>query len=450
MREFDLLIIGTGPAAGDAAKKCAAAGWEVGIAESREFGGTCALRGCNPKKVFVHAAAVVDAARRSDGKLCDAGDIKINWSNLVAFKNSFVEGIPKDSRKAYEEKGIETFLGSPEFISATQLRIGDETIQPKHVLIATGAKPRPLEIDGEELITLSDEFMNLSNLPKNVVFIGGGYISFEFAHVAARADSEVTILERSNQPLGHFESNLVDSLIVKSREIGINVVTEAAVEKVEEANGCYCVTYSKDGNSQTVQADLVVHGAGRVPNLSELNLEAGNVDFDANQGVAVDRFLRSKSNPMVYAAGDCAATGVAPLTPTASAEGYTVTKNLLNDKPIEVDYNPIPAVVFTIPPLASVGLTEGQAHATGKSFRVEAKDASDWGTVSKVCETTAAYKLIIEKETDRILGAHVLSPGADDLINLFAVVMKLNGKASDLKSTLLAFPTSTYNVRQMV
>lgn len=450
MKEFDLLVLGSGPTGSRVATKCAEAGWNVALVESRQFGGTCALRGCNPKKVFVHAAEVVDAARRSDGKLCDAGGVKINWPDLQRFKKSFTDGIPQNSRSRFESKGITTFLGSPKFISPTEVLIGDEKVTSANILVATGARPRPLNIDGEDLVTTSDAFMNLETLPKRVVFIGGGYISFEFAHVAVRARASVTILERGQRPLKTFEINCVDMLAEKSRELGMTIETNSAVQRIEKSNDGLEVTFDNNGKTATIETDLVVHGAGRTPNLDGLDLEKGEVDFDEQKGVIVDSCLRSKSNPAVIAAGDCAASGSPALTPVANAEGYAVVNNLLKEKQAEPSYGPVPAVVFTIPAMASVGLTESAANDLGKDFKVIDADISKWGSVRKVCESTAGYKVLIDKQSEQILGAHVIGPGAADIINLFALAIKLNAKLADLQSTLFAFPTFTYNVRQMV
>ncbi len=451
MKKIDLLVIGAGPAGGRVATKCAQAGWNVAIAEAREFGGTCALRGCNPKKVLVHAAEVVDAARRSDGKLCDAGDIKIKWNELIQFKNSFVKGIPENSRQKFEDKGIKTYLGSPRFISESQLMIGDETIEPTHVLIATGAKPRPLDIPGEEYVTTSDAFMNLDELPKRIVFIGGGYISFEFAHVAVRAGSDVSILERADRPLKGFEESIVDQLVSKSENLGMQLRFNSKVFSVQKNEGdTYVVSFEQDGESVSIEADLVVHGAGRVPNLDGLDLEKGNVAFDKERGIRVTKTLRSKTNSIVMAAGDCADTGVASLTPTANAEGYTAVQNLLSEDDSEVSYGPVPAVAFTIPAIASVGLTESQANEQNKLFRVNEADASGWGSVKKVCESTAYYKVLVDEESDQIIGAHLIGPTAAETINLFAMAIKTRLTSTDLQSLTLAFPTSGYNIREMV
>ena len=451
MKKFDLLVIGTGPAGGTVAAKCSKAGWDVAIVESREFGGTCALRGCNPKKVLVHAAEVVDAAKRSDGKLCDAGDIKIDWPKLMEFKQTFVEDIPKNSREKFDKMGIKTYLGSPRFISETQLQIGEEIVEPKHVVIATGSTPRSLEIDGEEHLITSDEFLNLQELPKRVVFIGGGYISFEFAHVAVRAGADVTVLQRGERPLTGFDEDAVAQLVKKSNELGMKVKTNATVSSIKkDEDGTMTISAEMDGKTETFEADLVVHGAGRVPNLEGLDLSKGGVEFDADKGVIVDDYLRSKSNPRVMAAGDCSATDIAALTPTANAEGDAVVQTLLSGADTDVFYGPVPAVAFTIPAIASVGLTEAQAKEENRKFKVSQNDIGDSGTVRKVCETVAYYKILIDEVSGEIIGAHLIGPGAAEVINVFAVAMRGKLLADDLRTFGFAFPTFGYSIRHMV
>jgi glutathione reductase (NADPH) len=451
MKYFDLLVIGTGPAGSRVAIKCAQAGWKVAIAESREFGGTCALRGCNPKKVFVHAAEVVDAATRSNGKLCEVSDIRIDWKKLLDFKNSFVEDIPTNSRQRYEENGIETYLGSPTFVSRTQLKIGDETIEAKNIVIATGAKPRSLDFVGAEHLVTSDAFMNLESLPERIVFVGGGYISFEFAHVAARAGAEIVIIQRGERPLTGFDADAVAQLVKKSEQLGMAIHTSSNVTSVEEIeSGSYRVSIESNGQLQTIDCGMVVHGAGRVPNISELDLSAGQVDFEPNAGIVVDDCLRSKTNSAVMAAGDCAATGAVSLTPTANAESVAVVKTLLSGNDTQPAYGPVPAAAFTIPAIASVGLTEEQAKEKNLNVRVNQKDISGWGSVRKVCESVAWYKTLVEEPSGKIVGAHLIGPGAAEVINLFAIAMKCDLTADEIQALSLTFPTFGYNLRQMV
>ncbi len=451
MKTFDLNVVGSGPSGGRVAMTCAEAGWDVAIVESRMFGGNCALRGCNPKKVFVHAAEVVDAARRGHGKLCDLDGININWRKLVSWKNTFTQPVPESAQKKFKNAGITTFEAEPKFVSHDVLKIGNDEYHAKNILIATGGTPAALQFAGSEHLTLSDQFMEQESIPKRVVFVGGGYISMEFAFVARHADCDVTVLQRPAQILEGFESFTVDKLIEKAVDVGISIRCSADVTEIKQSNdGAFEVCYTRDGESQTALADLVVHGAGRVPNLTGLDLKTGNVDFDPKKGVAVSDCLRSVSNPIVFAAGDCAATDKARLTPTANQQGFAIAETMIEGRDKQPDYGPIPKVAFTIPPIASVGLTEKAVNEAGESFRVESGDMSEWGSVRKICETHAAFKLIICSATDQILGAHLFGPAASKTINLFAVAMRAKMTASDLKSTLLAFPTFTSNVRQMV
>ena len=452
MKKFDLIVLGAGPSGGTVAKACAEAGKKVALIESREFGGTCALRGCNPKKVFVHAAEVVDAATRSDGKLCEAGSIKIDWSQLVKFKETFVEDIPKNSRKKFDDAGIATYLGSPKFVAENQLEINDETIEAEQFLVAVGGRPSPLDVPGEEHITLSDQFMNLKELPPRVVFIGGGYISMEFAHVARRAGSDVTILQRGDRILKKFDATIIEYVEDHAKSIGIDLIKSADLKAItKDSSGALNVEFEQDGKAKTLDCDLVVHGAGRTPNFDGLDLAAANIAFDEKKGVEVDDALRSVSNPRVYAAGDCAASGKPRLTPTAELEGDAIVDSILNASEGKTpDYGPIAMTVFTVPPIAMVGLTEEAAKEQSLDVRVESEDRSDSGDLRKVCQSHGAYKVLIDNDSDQIVGAHLFGPAASETINAFTIAIAAGMTAKQLKSTLLAFPTFSYRARSMV
>ena len=451
MKKFDLVVLGSGPSGGTVAKACAEAGKKVALIESREFGGTCALRGCNPKKVFVHAAEVVDAAQRSDGKLCDAGSINIDWSQLVQFKETFVQGIPKNSREKFDNADIATYLGSPKFVAENQLEINDEVLEADLFMLAVGGHPRPLEIPGEEYITLSDQFMNLEELPPRIAFIGGGFISMEFAHVARRAGREVTILQRSDRILSRFDATIVEYVEDHTRSIGIDLIKSADVKSISKDSGGLQIEFEQDGKTRTLECDLVVHGAGRTPNLDGLQLAAANIAFDENKGIEVDESLRSVSNNRVFAAGDCAASGQPQLTPTAELQGDAIVESILNgSQSTAPDYGPTAMTVFTVPPVAMVGLTEEAAKEQSLNVRVESADRSDSGDLRKVCQSHGAYKILIDKDTDQIVGAHLFGPAASETINVFAVAIAAGMPAQKLRSTLLAFPTFSYRTRSMV
>jgi glutathione reductase (NADPH) len=307
------------------------------------------------------------------------------------------------------------------------------------VLIAAGSMPQPLEFPGAEHVATSDQFLELDALPPRVVFIGGGFISFEFAHVAARAGAQATIVHRGSRPLEAFDPDLVDQLVKRSRELGIGVELSADVRAVERSAGGFVVSAGGAGQERRFDADLVVHGAGRVPEIHDLDLAVANVKAE-KRGVVVNEYLQSVSNPAVYAAGDAAASGP-PLTPVAAHHADVVGTNLLAGNKKKVNYDGLASAVFTVPPLASAGLTEAAARAQGLRFRAHREDTSGWLSTRRVGETTSGSKVLIEEEGGRILGAHLLGPHADEVINVFALAIRLGARADDLKHVLYAYPT---------
>jgi len=448
---FDLIVVGTGPAAGTVARKANKAGKTVALIEAREFGGTCALRGCNPKKVYTNAGSLVDQAHRATGKLARFDQPRIVWEELLAFKREFTRPVAEKSEESFAKYGIATYHGAASFVDAQAMEVDGKRLEGERIFIASGARPRILGFPGAEHVVLSDEFLELEELPPRIAFIGGGYISMEFAHVAARAGAEVVVVQRGSRILKPFDPDLVEQLTEWSRENGVDIRTQAEVTAIEKTgDAAIKVCFQKEGSDQHFKTDLVVHGAGREPNLESLNLKEGNVAFD-NEGVQVDEFLRSTTNSAVYAAGDCAATGVPNLTPTANEEARAVAKNLFEAHPkTKPDYGAIAQVAFTSPCLAAVGMSETAANDAGHDVDVRHEVTSTWGSVRKTAVELAGYKILVDKKTDLILGAHLLGPAAEEVINLFALAIKFNLTATDLKSTLFAYPTFGADVRQMV
>jgi len=447
--KFDLVAIGTGSAASAVASRCRQAGWKVAIVDSRPFGGTCALRGCDPKKVLVGAAEVTDWARRMSGNGIHAEQFRIDWRQLMDFKRTFTEPVPRHREEGFLKAGIEPFHGRAHFIGPNSVQVGESVLEARYILIATGQRPADLGISGSEHLTTSDQFLELDDLPRRIVFIGGGYIAFEFAHVAVRAGSQVTILHRGARPLPLFDPDLVDLLVQKSRDLGIDVQLSTEARTIDTASGHLAVHASCGQGTREFEADMVVHAAGRVPEIDNLNLEIAGVEWD-RKGVKVNEFLQSVSNPSVYAAGDAADTGGPPLTPVAGYEGIIVAANLLNGNHRKPDYTGIPTVVFSTPPLASVGSSEEAARKQGLRFKKKHEATSNWYSSRRVGETCSGYKVLVEENTDRILGAHLLGGEAGEVINLFALAIRSGMSATDLKHTLFAYPTHGSDVAYML
>ena len=448
-RKFDAVAIGTGAGASAVAYECRAAGWQVAVVDSRPFGGTCALRGCDPKKVLVGAAEVIDWARRMKGNGIRTQQLQIDWSELMRFKRTFTQPVPPKREEAFVNAGIATFHGPARFVGPSTVQVGKEVLEGRYVVIAAGQKPADLKIPGAEQLTTSEQFLELDELPRRVLFIGGGYIGFEFAHVAARAGSQVTIAHRGARPLPRFDPDLVDEIVARSRELGLDIRLGTQVEGIENSSGEFTVLASTSGRKQTFKTDLVVHSAGRVPEIDDLNLSAAGVEWDG-RGVRVNEFLQSVSNPAVYAAGDAAATGGPPLTPVANYDGTIVAANLVKGNHQRPNYLGIPTVVFTIPPLASVGLSEREAGEQGLKYRVKKEMTSTWYSSRRVAEKYSGYKVLVEEGTDRILGAHLLGDQAGEVVNVFAVAIRSGMRADDLKHMVFTYPTHGSDVPHML
>src|SRR3989475_575456 len=280
----------------------------------------------------------------------------------------------------------------------------------RRALGAAGAIPAPRKFPGAERLTTSEQFLTLDRLPAALAFVGGGYISFEFAHVAARAGARVTILHRGARPLEGFDPDLVDLLVKRSRELGITVELGVDVLGVDSARDRLVVRGIQGGQERRFETDLVVHGAGRVPEIDDLDLAAAGLKRE-RRGVIVNEFLQSVSNPAVYAGGDAAADGP-PLSPKATHDAEVLTTNLLEGNRRTPNYDGIASAVFTLPPLAATGLTEDAARARNLKFRTNWQDTSGWFNTRRGGETTSGAKVVIAEDTGRILRARLLGPHA--------------------------------------
>lgn len=448
--QFDLVVIGTGTAAGVVAHKCRRAGWNVAVVDSRPFGGTCALRGCDPKKVLVGAAEAVDQVNRLHGKGVREDALRIEWPELMRFKRDMIEAVPGQREDSLTRAGIVSFHGRARFEGPNAITVGEDVLEGRHVLIAVGAKPADLDLEGREHLVTSEQFLELDVLPPRVLFVGGGYISFEFGHIAARAGAKVTIVHHGQRPLNGFDPDLVDLLVARSTALGIDVRLGARVTRIHKAGTVFTVHAESEGTTLQLEAEMVVHGAGRVPEIDDLHLDAAGVTWDRH-GVTVNDYLQSVSNPAVYAAGDAAASGAPRLTPVAGYDGRIVAANLLEETSrLTPDYAVVPSVAFTVPPLASVGLLESVARERGLAFDVHRGDTASWYSSRRVGETHSGFMVLVEKSSGRILGAHVLGPHADDVINLFAMAMRTGATAASLKETLFAYPTAGSDIPYMV
>ncbi len=447
-KTYDLVAIGTGTAAAVAASRCRAAGWRVAVIDHLPFGGTCALRGCDPKKVLVGVTEAVDYAKRLQGKGVVVDQLAISWAALIAHKRTFTEPVPEMMERSLKEQGIDPYHGRARFTGRHSVSVGDEGLEARYILIATGAVPAHLGIEGEEHLITSTEFLELESLPERIVLVGGGYIAAEFSHIAVRAGARVTVLQRGPRMLPAFDATLVGWLTEKSREIGVKVELNAAVRSVRKSSGGLTVQAFREGNPVTIEADLVIHAAGRVPELDPLDLGKAGVETEKGR-LKLNDYLQSVSNPAVYAAGDAASTGP-PLTPVAAHDAKVAAANMIRGNSEKPNYLGVPSTAFTIPPIATVGLSEQQAQEQKLKFRVNVQKASDWYTARRVVEPTYGYKVLIEEHTDRILGASLVGPHADEVINLFGFAIRNGLRAAALRDAIFAYPTGASDIGYML
>src|SRR6266851_2454177 len=259
----DVIVLGTGSAAQSVAYPCREAGWSVAVVDYHPFGGTCQLRGCDPKKVLVGVSELADWSHRMQGKGVSAPGLSIAWPDLIRFKRTFTDPVPENQEQSFEQAGIATRHGRAHFVDRTSVLVGEDTLVGRHVVIATGARHAPLGIPGEKHLTTSTQFLELAELPRRITFVGGGYIAFEFAHIAARAGARVQVLHRGSRPLEKFDPDLVATLLQSTEELGVAVRLQTQVMAIERQAARLLVHAGAAGQEQTFEADLVVHAAGR-------------------------------------------------------------------------------------------------------------------------------------------------------------------------------------------
>lgn len=440
MKSFDLIVIGAGTAATSAANKCASAGWSVAIIDELPYGGTCALRGCDPKKMLRRGAELVDAVHLMRGKGVEVDSIRINWSELMAFKRTFTDAMPDRVEGNLRKNGVQTFHGTARFINTNSIDVDGAVLEGRFVLIATGARPRKLDFPGAEHLIDSTQFLELEALPKRILFVGGGFISFEFAHIAARAGSTVHIVDHGVRPLKAFDPDLVGKLVQRSENIGIEFHPQSDLRAIEQVNDSFEVMAVRDNSEKKWIVDLVVHGAGRVASLDRLGLDEAGVEF-SDQGVGVNEYLQSVSNPVVYAAGDASDTKGWPLTPVSFIEGQVAGSNMLKGNNRTADYRGVPTAVFTVPELTRVGLLDSEAKELDLDYRVKFTDTGGWYSNMRVGEDCAAVKVLINNQTDEIIGAHLFGPEYAELVNIFGLAIRFGLKTANLKRMVSAYPS---------
>jgi glutathione reductase (NADPH) len=445
---YDVVIVGGGNAAFGVTVPTRKAGLKVVMIEDRDLGGTCPNRGCTPKKALVAAAHALHEIGQAHVHCISVGKPTLDWAALIDREKEMIAGIPDSLAETLQERGVELIRDQAKFVGPNTVEVGGREIEAKHIVIATGSKHRPLPIPGAELMITSDEVLSEPELPESVLFVGGGVIALEFGHVYARAGAKVTVLEVLPQLLPALDADAVEQVRKESRRIGIVVHTGVKVKRVERASKRLRTVFEVDGKELSIESDRVVNGAGRIANVDQLDLEAGNIAHEGFR-VSVDETMRSTSNPSVHLCGDVL-SGPPQLSPIATYEGRLVGANIVEGPKHRPDYANLPSCVYTIPALATVGLSEAKAKDKGLKTRTQVNDMEYWFSTRTFAETAAWSKIIINEASDAIVGAHFVGHSGEELINIFGLAMKHGIKASQIRDFIFAYPTFSADIKHML
>lgn len=439
MKKYDAIVVGSGTAGQTAAHILNDHGLDVALVEKSDRpGGVCALAGCQAKKWFYEVTETAARARHLEGKGVSRPP-ETDWGAILAEKNSFTAKVPDATVKGLKGAGIDYIPGNARFSDHDTLAVDGKPLKASYFVLAVGARPGSLPFDGSEHLTVSRDFLELDRLPEKIVFVGGGFISFEFAHFAARLGPEnrsIKILEVADRPLGAFDAEMVSLLVAASQEDGIEVITGVKIDGVEKKGSGFAVHL---GSGKVHEADLVVHGAGRAANIEGLGLDDAGIQTE-KRGIAVDPSLRT-TNPSVFAVGDCAAT--LQLARVADSEARVAAEAILAEReggaPPKIEYSAAPALLFTYPQYGMIGKTEDALKEENVRYFKSAGKNLSWPTYRRVGMRHAAYKILVD-EDNRILGGHILSDNASGLLHTLRLAMVTGMTAGDLHRLSIMTP----------
>jgi glutathione reductase (NADPH) len=437
MAEFDLFVIGAGSGGVRAARVAAAHGARVAIAEEHKIGGTCVIRGCIPKKLLVYGAHFAEDLDDAAMFGWDVPEKRFDWTVLrdnVLGEVSRIEGAYTDTLTNHE---VTIFYERAVIAGANSVRLASgKTVRAGKILIATGARPLMPEIPGIEHAISSNEVFHLEELPERVVIVGGGYIANEFAGIFHQFGSHVTLVNRTDTMLRHYDQQLVDRLLQISIRKGIHFefnVTFKCIERRDDGslrlvmNGC-----------DDMDANQVLFAVGRRPNVEGLGCKEAGVEVGEHGEINVDAD-NCTSVPSIFAVGDV--TDRVQLTPVAIREGQAFSDTFFGNTPTRVDYGCIPSAVFSHPPLAGVGLTEGEARNTLGSVKTYTSDFRPLKNVLAGRNERSLYKLVVDGHSDRIVGVHMIGPDAPEILQAAAIAVKAKLKKADFDAVVALHPT---------
>lgn len=440
-KHYDYIAIGGGSAGIASVNRAAMHGKKCALIEAGPIGGTCVNVGCVPKKVMWYAAHISEALKHYGPSYgFTASDVKFNWQTLVHNRSAYIERIHGSYDSVLEKNNVDVIQGRAKFISPHVIEVNGQQLTADHILIATGGHPVRPDIPGAEYGIDSDGFFAMDDMPKRVVVVGAGYIAVELAGVLNALGADVHLVVRGTSLLKHFDAMLGETLMHLMEEAGVNIHLSTTPDSIVLNDDRSLQFNAVDGSELTV--DSVVWATGRKPNTLGLQLDAAGVQVNDLGYVVVDT-LQNTTNHGIYAVGDI--TGQLELTPVAVAAGRRLSERLFNNKPDEhLDYTNVPTVIFSHPPIGTVGLTEAQAKETFGETAVSVYSSSFTAMYTAVTEyrQLTRMKLVCIGPDEKIVGIHGIGVGMDEILQGFAVALKMGATKKDFDNTVAIHPTA--------
>ncbi|KAB2699222.1 glutathione-disulfide reductase [Ochrobactrum sp. Kaboul] len=438
--DYDLFVIGGGSGGVRAGRLAGAMGKKVGLAEEYRMGGTCVIRGCVPKKLFVYASQFPEHFEDAVGYGWTVGESSFDWKKLIDAKDKEIDRLEGLYRKGLENSKVEIFASRAVLVDehTVELKADGRRITAEHILVATGGRPNPHEaLPGHELCISSNEAFHLEELPKAIVIAGGGYIAVEFANIFHGLGVETTLVYRGKEILNGFDGDVRHLLHETMESKGIRIICEAVFENVaKQANGLLSITLS---NGETLEAGQAMLALGRMPNTDGLGLEAAGVKLDKLGAIEVDDYSRT-STANIWAVGDV--TNRVQLTPVAIHEAMCFLETVFKDNPTKPDHELIATAVFSQPEIGTVGLTEEQAAKKYPEVEVYRALFRPMKNTLSGRNEKMLMKIVVDAKSRKVLGTHIMGPDAGEMAQLLGISLKAGATKDDFDRTMAVHPTA--------
>ncbi|WP_333607473.1 glutathione-disulfide reductase [Arsukibacterium sp.] len=441
-RHFQYLSIGGGSGGIASANRAAQRGASAAVIEAKAVGGTCVNVGCVPKKVMWYGAHIAEAIKYSQAYGFDLQQQGVNWATLVKNREAYIQRIHQSYQKGFANNGVSFIEGFARFVDANTVEVNGERITADHITIAVGGRPTRPEIPGAEYGIDSDGFFALNSQPKKALVVGAGYIAVEIAGVLHALGSDTQLLVRGDRPLRSFDSDITDMLLERMAQDKLPLQTHTNVTQVsKQANGNLSV--SCDNGTVFDDIDCLIWAIGREPATDSLNLAAAGVITDKEGYIRTDTYQNTNIKG-IYAVGDI--TGEAQLTPVAVKAGRLLAERLFNPAmpDAHMDYSLIPTVVFSHPPIGTIGLTEAEAQQQYGADKIKIYRSNFAAMYNAITPHRALsrFKLVCAGKDEKVVGLHGIGEGMDEVLQGFAVAMKMGATKADFDATVALHPTS--------